>query len=328
MSNILKLKILFIVISTLLLVFIALRRNNFYKTPSYKKWSTLNWDDFQGMHPPFTKYEAGIDRKLVLEFDSIQNKYVCYAIMNDQRSWRKLPDTTNYNNLLKHEQYHFNITEIFSRKMNAYIKNNPSSSLEDYKESLDDFEVEENQMQTKYDEQSNHSLEEAYQNVWEYKVDYMLRSFESEPFYVIQDSLSGVQASFPDSPIFTTEHDSIDEYTGRYYYANKYNALFFLASYEYGVKMDLSAEERLREHHEVDGDEIVSITNKISSNEDQAYSISIDSTKSQITELKWVDSPSYSYQIAAKFPSEYKDVKEYRQMIKSFMDSFKVSEID
>lgn len=134
-------------------------------------WSTSNlkWSNFKG-NPQASNYAASINSNIELkQLDS--NKYAIVALMDMGSSWHKQkPDEC-----LLHEQYHFNITEIFARKLRQEVKEknlniNSIDFRKTFLSSLMALAVE----QKKYDEQTNHSINKDKQIEWQKNIDKQL----------------------------------------------------------------------------------------------------------------------------------------------------------
>jgi hypothetical protein len=169
-------KIAFATLCVLLMILMAAIETNFFATPRIKRWGPLVGEDFQGIPPPFTSFGAGIHTWIYLEYDSSRNNFRSYSGQNNQRSWakRSLPEES----FITHEQYHFNITEVHSRKLNAYILANPGKPRNHYENKmLGEILPQMQRMQDDYDDQTDHSLYVDQQNYWQYTIDSLLLSY-------------------------------------------------------------------------------------------------------------------------------------------------------
>ncbi|GAB4015127.1 hypothetical protein [Spirosoma koreense] len=153
-------------------------------TVHYNPDRKLIWDDFRADPRRSSHYAAEVFTSFAYEGKSIVKDGVIIlnltakAYMLKQSSWGR-PDARNAY-ALNHEQRHFDITKIiverFKRKIQADIL-----TLEDYNsqmqyEFLEAFR-EMNRLQTQYDTETNHSLNQAAQEQWNQKIDTELRSF-------------------------------------------------------------------------------------------------------------------------------------------------------
>ncbi|MEQ8304631.1 MAG: DUF922 domain-containing protein [Cyclobacteriaceae bacterium] len=150
------------------------------------KWSKtqkLTWVDFQEKAPTQdphaarsrveVRYESQVDKHGAMTMD-------IESIFIRELSWVK-PQNKN-DQLLHHEQYHFNITEVWARKLRKEIigKRWNKKTLEKdfgtlFKKIMNALDKE----QSAYDNQTNHSKAETIQAEWESKIDNELRVYEA-----------------------------------------------------------------------------------------------------------------------------------------------------
>lgn len=201
MANLVKYKAALSGTSIVIIVLFYGMLNSFQLNPEERPWSdSISWSDFKGVPHYFRSGDAGIYSRLSLEYDSITENYKVVALMNQSKSWHKSNADRFTNDILKHEQYHFNITEAYARLMNKYIKDNPDSSLRFYQTKLVQIERELDRLQEVYDDETNHSQILDQQAKWEYKIDSMLWVNSGNELTV--DQYSGSSAFFPVTPDF------------------------------------------------------------------------------------------------------------------------------
>lgn len=176
MANILKFKLIISGFSISILILIPLWKSNFGAPVTIKKWEHLSWVDFNGLVKPFTGWGAGISSTVYLEFDSVSRKYTAYAGQNNQKSWVK-SRWRGSANLLKHEQYHFNITEVHARMMNEYIEQNPGYEL--FEKKLESIKSDLLAMQSKYDIETDHNKNGDQQKIWDVRIDSLLNVYSN-----------------------------------------------------------------------------------------------------------------------------------------------------
>ncbi|UFH55963.1 hypothetical protein [Spirosoma sp. KNUC1025] len=153
-------------------------------TVHYNPDRKLTWADFKAEPRRGSHYAAEVFTSFAYEGKSTVKDGVIIlnltakAYMLKESSWGR-PDAKNAY-ALNHEQRHFDIVKIiaerFKRKVQADIL-----TLEDYNsqmqyEFLESFR-EMNRLQTQYDDETNHSLNQAAQERWNQKIDAELRSF-------------------------------------------------------------------------------------------------------------------------------------------------------
>ncbi|PCJ65007.1 MAG: DUF922 domain-containing protein [Bacteroidetes bacterium] len=130
---------------------------------------SLDWNDFS--HKPQNDYYAaltasGISYSYTIKETSCDIEI--FAVFDRDESWVNYEKATEM--LLEHEQLHFDITEVWARKLRksvleaTYIDNQVLDEL--YEEHLMGLII----MQAFYDEESHHSLHRNEQIVWEKRI--------------------------------------------------------------------------------------------------------------------------------------------------------------
>lgn len=152
-------------------------------TVRYNTARKLTWNDFKAEPRKGSHYAAEVFTSFSYEGKSsvkdgiITLNLVAKAYMLKTSSWGRSDARNAYS--LNHEQRHFDITKIiverFKRKLVA-----DSLTLEDYN-SIAQYKFIEsfrelNKMQTQYDDETNHSINQAAQERWNQKIDAELRS--------------------------------------------------------------------------------------------------------------------------------------------------------
>lgn len=167
-------KAFFAITSFLLIMLGALGLNNVRSDDSQILWnkdSTLIWYDFQGKAPATASTAAMTYTTISLNtFDYTETTYniSIKAMFIKKKSWVQIKKATDY--LLKHEQLHFDIAELFARKLrkgltegkfsNNQFSNQISTMFKDYNSKLEVY-------QNKYDKETNHSRITEKQQQWE-----------------------------------------------------------------------------------------------------------------------------------------------------------------
>lgn len=139
----------------------------------WQKNKPLHWNDFKG-NPEASGYSASIYS--TIELIKLENGgYKICAVMNTKTSWHKQKP----NECLPHEQYHFNITELFARKLRKQVKekNLEINSL-DFRKAFANILVALNKEQKIYDEETNHSIIKSKQIEWQKIIDEQLKELE------------------------------------------------------------------------------------------------------------------------------------------------------
>lgn len=135
------------------------------KTISYRK---LSWSDFKGK--PDNRGAALSHTQINFEANYGDGKYsfVVYSSFLPDKSFT----TTSKENILRHEQLHFDITELMVRKLRGLLV-----SVNDGKEAnnLYDQTIKEwSEMQKRYDRETNNSINQGEQTKWEMEIDRQL----------------------------------------------------------------------------------------------------------------------------------------------------------
>jgi len=154
-----------------------------YKAPiPYSEWPKINFYDFRALKKP------GVTLSGVKEFAYIKTNRIIYYLNNGDveiityfhpsRSYVFAQDIRSAD-LLKHELYHFHISEYYSRLLRKEVFNQRNrltkSEMEDLRRK---YYLLENKEQDEYDENSYHSYVMKEQRKWEIKIDSMLQSLE------------------------------------------------------------------------------------------------------------------------------------------------------
>jgi hypothetical protein len=151
-------------------------------TVLYSLQKKLSWLDFKTT-PPLNvntvanssvgfKFNAGIRNKN----DDIVVIVKISSFFIRSKSWGKDKNKTDY--ILKHEQKHFDLSrygaELFRRSiaLQKLTENNINQCLQNaYSESWNTYV----QLQAQYDKETNHSINKAKQEIWNIKIDSLLR---------------------------------------------------------------------------------------------------------------------------------------------------------
>lgn len=226
-----KLKTLILIISILILLFTNTVRTNFFSEPKYIRWQQLKWDNFQGLKPPFTGFYAGILSGIELEYDTALEKHHAYSYCDEMSSWKSIgAEEDGY--ALRHEQYHFNITEAHARMLNDYIDRGHTES--EIRNVLYEIRSMKNSMQNKYDSETDHSRIKSMQKRWEYKIDSMLLHYDTPDNYYY-DTHSNYRIFFPNQISRQYQGNYSGEYmTERSVQFNHYNMNFVSTAYFVG----------------------------------------------------------------------------------------------
>lgn len=144
---------------------------------TYKERPQLVWNDFKGVPPINSQHFASVNSGIAYRLKS-KKKDGRFIIDVDvttyfypQLSWKK-NSKEDHQGLLKHEQLHWDISELYARKLRtAYKKYIPQRNP---KKEVDfifrKFEKERQQTQNAYDLESKHGLLKDAQEKWSAKI--------------------------------------------------------------------------------------------------------------------------------------------------------------
>lgn len=148
---------------------------SYSKPIPFKYIDKITLKDFKGYRKPFeTLYgEKGFAFiTTTLDYTIRENHLEVNALFHPSRSY-------TYNDrfdrlLLKHELYHFRITEVFARKCRMTLSQKEMPSVETIENCLTQFYFSENAMQQLYDQESFHGYLMKEQIRWEKRIDSLL----------------------------------------------------------------------------------------------------------------------------------------------------------
>lgn len=133
--------------------------------------SPLEWKDYKGK-VPISNMAATTACQIKLDISCFEDvfTYTITAVMMPEKSWVKknLAD----DNLLKHERLHFDISELYARKIRAAFANvrTDCHHFEVYDKIMDNLIKEMNIVQQQYDKDTEHGTIYAPHELWYSKI--------------------------------------------------------------------------------------------------------------------------------------------------------------
>jgi hypothetical protein len=313
MANLIKPKIFTTIVSIGLTILLYSIDKNFYEHNIQKRWEEpLNWNDFTGKVDPFSQYDASVASSVYLEFDSISKIFKAYAAQINVISWAR--ESERSDDLLNHEQYHFNITEYHARLMNKYISENPTENKDYFQAELKNILSDANDMQKKYDEETTHSLQHDQQRLWEYKIDSLLTLNSIDSGWV-SDSKSGATIFFPSKASLRTGLTN-SKIPFRIYSIEKSDLIFLFASLQIPELKSDSIIKYLEKSYSVISSKKLTITQEGS----KIKLIGEDSLGKKINLISMYQEP---YLISAGIYYNDLDTIGYTKIFKSFTNTLK-----
>jgi len=154
-------------------------------TDSLKCWCSrdkLKWDDFKGkITDNGSSYLSAGTAYGLIPVRTRKNDLLSYnikVVFKKYVSWKT--DTADY--LLAHEQLHFDIAELYARKLRKAIQDVPKTNRNPTEEVfnivIQKLYVENASMQRKYDEETIHGVIAESQLKWEKKIALELKNLE------------------------------------------------------------------------------------------------------------------------------------------------------
>ena len=148
-----------------------------YETISWKANERLSWDDFKGGIPPNARAAATTASGITYRFstsgtrDNMKVDFKVDTHFYPNKSWYQ-PELCD-EVILSHEQLHFDISELYARKLKerltktSYSRQNVKSKVRaiyrKINEELNDF-------QNQYDDETNFSRDREQQLIWNEKI--------------------------------------------------------------------------------------------------------------------------------------------------------------
>jgi hypothetical protein len=144
----------------------------------------LTWDDFRGAPNPVSTNAALTNSVIRIEYSYDGKKFI-HAVscrFNKLLSWGRIKN--DY--ILNHEQKHFDIAEIHARLLHKALENysvNMKTLNDDVSRIYSKAMEHHTAFQKEYDAQTNHSLDTAYQVMWDNKISDLLKENEKYAGY-------------------------------------------------------------------------------------------------------------------------------------------------
>lgn len=146
----------------------------------------LSWADFKGQPKVGNSFVAstnsglsfGYGFKTINGVPTSDFNYEVTSYFYPESSWY-IPEKVN-ERVLSHEQTHFDITELYARKLRKRIAEfDFTTKVKDELDALySQIERERRQMQSRYDLETNHSINVAEEAAWVARVQELLKKYE------------------------------------------------------------------------------------------------------------------------------------------------------
>lgn len=154
---------------------------------SWSEEAHLTWEDFQGVPLEKTLFHANTNTGLSYSWglkgtsQKMELDYKVESFFYPEQSWVQPASKSEY--LLKHEQLHFDISELHARKLRKLLANVEASKINkdsrDYLNKLyENIDKERSAMQNAFDKESNHSLSKEAELKWRQYIAEELNKFK------------------------------------------------------------------------------------------------------------------------------------------------------
>ena len=322
MANFVKTKTAIASVSLIVLILVPLMEANFLTPVVLKRWTKLGWEDFNGISKPLSRYDAGVNTSIYLEYDSSLKRFRAYAAQNNVRSWvRETYELQAPDYLLAHEQYHFNITESIARTVDKLISENADEDQDAQLARLMGSKNTLRSMQADYDRETNHGTVLHRQKRWEFKLDSLLRM--DQGWFV--DDYSGASIFLP------TENQSTlkkwitpEQGRARDYQISAYEMSFHLLSMQHSNYDDDILERLAKELQQQKN--VTMLEMDLAEYQRRLIFRTVDSLGKK-TYSSWTHEGSNLYYAGASFWGS-KDTIGYYQIANSVIRSLKVANLD
>lgn len=163
-------------ISLLLVCITYTQTNNLIPWSASRK---LAWSDFKGDPDPHSSNAALTSSNINIEFGYNEDgfQYAIKCSFDKNRSWVRI----RTNEVLAHEQGHFDIAEIYARRLNKLMKAyrfNAKTAGNDINQLYENTMKQHLQTQTRYDQETDYSRNKPKQDEWLKKIEGDLKSLE------------------------------------------------------------------------------------------------------------------------------------------------------
>jgi predicted secreted Zn-dependent protease len=168
-----SLKFLFVL--TLLIPVLSQAQDRNEEVISWSDSRKLTWSDYKANPNPESDAAASTTTVLSIQYKISTDKfsYTIQSSFSKSKSWGR--HKSDY--ILSHEQGHFDLAEIFARKLHRKMseyKFNRKTYQKDLNKIYQEVVDAKEEMQNEYDEETNHSINKEKQAKWLEKIEKML----------------------------------------------------------------------------------------------------------------------------------------------------------
>lgn len=176
-------------LQTLLLLILAIFSHSILAQPQnydpdrFIEWNEfykLSWDNFERKVSDDTFGDAGTAVKIIAKpyYVGKRIEYNVFPLFDRQKSWVFEKDS----DLLAHEQLHFDIAELYARKIRkkvAALQSQNNKDLSHYNNEINKLLTESNEIDLRYDMETLHGGITVKQSEWRNKINQELKALEA-----------------------------------------------------------------------------------------------------------------------------------------------------
>lgn len=146
----------------------------------WNEFYDLRWEDFQGKPGDDAAGDAGTSVQIKAKPYLVKKKvkYDVYVLFNKDKSWSRDKSIQ----LLAHEQLHFDLAEVYARRIRKKVRELNEKKIEDvnvYNEAIQKILDESNEADGLYDIETLHGMMDKKQAEWAKKIQNELVSLKS-----------------------------------------------------------------------------------------------------------------------------------------------------
>lgn len=150
---------------------------------SWSEYLPLNWSDFQAIPPGMSKRNIAAITSSVIQYryycEDGKIQYAIQSVFLKDESWVR--ETARTDDYLRHEQLHFDITEVYARKLKRFLGQRIyyCDDVREFERQINDVLAQWRALQAKYDRETQYSLDYRRQANWNDYVATLLTRYEA-----------------------------------------------------------------------------------------------------------------------------------------------------
>lgn len=156
----------------------------------YAAISSFDWSIFKGKVNPKHVAEMGKNTGAVtvssisystVDISGQSSTIMITARFHPKESWTRYPNLNNPDQALEHEKRHMDITEVYARKFRQLVSTTHFSASrfqEEIGRLFKEIVSQQREEQTRYDLETNHSINTAQQQKWNTQIDRQLEALK------------------------------------------------------------------------------------------------------------------------------------------------------